>query len=307
VKESFGVFTFGFCFWGLGCLLFRMDVSTAVERVRARLAKQLNLATTSSTSASSSADESPEPPLDAGGGGFELVTLQEWIRKGGGGAGGGDVVKCGGCEAPFLRGDEASICIACGSQRLTKLNNSYNNNASTKLDYKLSIAFSRFLETIHRSIEVGGSMNHQISMDSSSADQASATTTSKPPLQVASSIPSNPVPELSRKSLSALGRNTMVSPRSRQNSSGQNSSLDERMKFSSSSTMDVMANDFDDSLGTQEEDKATDTIFQKTEMLALSQGGGDQGTHQDVRFLENLEVSYSMFAFLWLFVTVLNR
>jgi hypothetical protein len=29
--------------------------------------------------------------------------LQEWIRKGGGGAGGGDVVKCGGCEAPFLR------------------------------------------------------------------------------------------------------------------------------------------------------------------------------------------------------------
>jgi len=268
-----------------------MDVSTAVERVRARLAKQLNLATTSSTSASSSADESPEPPLDAGGGGFELVTLQEWIRKEGGGAGGGDVVKCGGCEAPFLRGDEASICIACGSQRLTKLNNSYNNNASTKLDYKLSIAFSRFLETIHRSIEVGGSMNHQISMDSSSADQASATTTSKPPLQVASSIPSNPVPELSRKSLSALGRNTMVSPRSRQNSSGQNSSLDERMKFSSSSTMDVMANDFDDSLGTQEEDKATDTIFQKTEMLALSQGGGDQGTHQDVRFLENLEGS----------------
>jgi len=131
-----------------------MDVSTAVERVRARLAKQLNLATTSSTSASSSADESPEPPLDAGGGGFELVTLQEWIRKEGGGAGGGDVVKCGGCEAPFLRGDEASICIACGSQRLTKLNNSYNNNASTKLDYKLSIAFSRFLETIHRSIEV---------------------------------------------------------------------------------------------------------------------------------------------------------
>lgn len=154
VKESFGVFSFGFCFWGLGCLLFRMDISTAVERVRARLAKQLNLATTSSTSASSSADESPESPPDAGGGGFELVTLQEWIRKEGGGAGGGDVVKCDGCEAPFLRGDEASICIACGSQRLTKLNNSYNNNATTKLDYKLSIAFSRFLETIHRSIEV---------------------------------------------------------------------------------------------------------------------------------------------------------
>ncbi|CAM6051794.1 unnamed protein product [Sphagnum compactum] len=268
-----------------------MDVSTAVERVRARLAKQLNLATTSSTSASSSADESPELPPDAGGGGFELVTLQEWIRKEGGGAGGGDVVKCGGCEAPFLRGDEASICIACGSQRLTKLNNSYNNNATTKLDYKLSIAFSRFLETIHRSIEVGGSMNHQISVDSSSADQAAATSTSKPPLQVASSIPSNPVPELSRKSLSAHGRNAMLSPRSRQNSSGQNSSLDERMKFSSSSTMDVTANDFDDSLGTQEEDKATDTIFQKTEMLALSQGGGDQGTDQDVRFLENLEGS----------------
>jgi hypothetical protein len=303
VKESFGVFSFGFCFWGLGCLLFRMDISTAVERVRARLAKQLNLATTSSTSASSSADESPESPPDAGGGGFELVTLQEWIRKEGGGAGGGEVVKCDGCEAPFLRGDEASICIACGSQRLTKL----NNNATTKLDYKLSIAFSRFLETIHRSIEVGGSMNHQISMDSSSADQASATTTSKPPLQVASSIPSNPVPELSRKSLSALGRNAMVSPRSRQNSPGQNSSIDERMKFSSSSTMDVMANDFDDSLGTQEEDKATDTIFQKAEMLVLSQGGGDHGTDQDVRFLENLEVSYSMFAFLWLFVTVPNR
>jgi hypothetical protein len=112
------------------------------------------LATTSSTSASSSADESPESLPDAGGGGFELVTLQEWIRKEGGGAGGGDPVKCGGCEAPFLRGDEASICIACGSQRLTNLNNSYNNNATTKLDYKLSIAFSRFLETIHRSIEV---------------------------------------------------------------------------------------------------------------------------------------------------------
>jgi len=149
-------------------------------------------------------------------------------------------------------------------------------------------------------------MNHQISVDSSSADQASATTTSKPPLQVASLIPSNPVPELSRKSLSALGRNAMVSPRSRQNSSGQNSSVDERMKFSSSSTMNVTANDFDDFLGTPEEDKATDTIFQKTELLALSQGGGDQGTDQDVRFLENLEVSHSMFAFLCLFVTVLN-
>lgn len=144
-------------------------------------------------------------------------------------------------------------------------------------------------------------MNHQISVDSSSADQASATTTSKPPLQVASLIPSNPVPELSRKSLSALGRNAMVSPRSR-----QNSSVDERMKFSSSSTMNVTANDFDDFLGTPEEDKATDTIFQKTELLALSQGGGDQGTDQDVRFLENLEVSHSMFAFLCLFVTVLN-
>ncbi|KAH8937710.1 hypothetical protein BDL97_16G041900 [Sphagnum fallax] len=268
-----------------------MDIPTAVERVRARLAKQLNLATTSSTSAPSSADESLEPPPDAGGGGFELVTLQEWIRKEGAGAGGGDAVKCGRCEAPFLRGDEASICIACGSRRLTKLDNSYNNNATTKLDYKLSIAFSRFLETIHRSIEVGGSMNHQISVDSSSADQASATTTSNPPLQVASLIPSNPVPELSRKSLSALGRNAMVSPRSRQNSSGQNSSVDERMKFSTSSTMDVTANDFDDFLGTPEEDKATDTIFQKTELLALSQGGGDQGTDQDVRFLENLEGS----------------
>lgn len=119
-------------------VFFRMEEIIAEENVRASPPpKQLS-------SRGISSIQSVDDSLGSASHSVEqLITLEEWIRQ----RGGENDVKCGRCGAPFLRGEEASICVACGNEPPPKPN-------PTKFNYKLSIAFLRFLETIHRPIEV---------------------------------------------------------------------------------------------------------------------------------------------------------
>ncbi len=117
---------------------FRMEEIIAEENVRASpLPKQLSSRGISSIQLVDDSLGSASHSVE------QLISLEEWIRQ----RGGENDVKCGRCGAPFLRGEEASICVACGNEPPPKPN-------PTKFNYKLSIAFSRFLETIHRPIEV---------------------------------------------------------------------------------------------------------------------------------------------------------
>jgi hypothetical protein len=119
-------------------VFFRMEEIIAEENVRASpLPKQLSSRGISSIQSVDDSLGSAPHSVE------QLITLEEWIRQ----RGGENDVKCRRCGAPFLRGEEASICVACGNVPPPKPN-------PTKFNYKLSIAFLRFLETIHRPIEV---------------------------------------------------------------------------------------------------------------------------------------------------------
>jgi hypothetical protein len=101
-----------------------------MEEMRERLAK--------ATKAAAALAESLEPFEGA-----PLHKLQDWIAKQEGD------VKCGQCGAPLPRGNDATICIACGTERVP------SSPHAVEFNFKLSFAFLQFLESIHPPSKVG--------------------------------------------------------------------------------------------------------------------------------------------------------